>query len=370
MTQQDDLARVLRQWLASADGHGFIRIFVWKKMPDLKKSGTISTVWQYVNQEGRDDRAELAEEIGQDFLLYLLNFTEAGLDRQPGLLLPLLGGNSRLFLEQMWPRFLRTWRERARSRNENPAGYLYRRFREMVSARAEFTTFRNEAKLLFFSCGPQGYRSAAAIANVLAEESYHDWPLPPQPLREDESNGLRITGAWLAETAVFFHGLAMERHAGCRWFAVKEMVRYLATVQPWLYRPGRYEESRSDPDDEDFLTTIPAVQEESETRFDRLRQLMTIEPLVGQLVANWSRIECCIFAWRLQERRPTLKRIAEKLALANHNQVQTLFEKTQKSIKKFCGSWPGPPLSELAPGVAEVFVEKVREQAKKKCDGP
>lgn len=374
MSTDGEAATLLRDWLKTASGYEFVRTFVKFRIAPTR-AGDLSSIASSLHLDKTASVDEFTEEISPDFLLFILSYAKTKLAGQPLLVAQLHAGKYRYFLELLWQRYVWYAKDKGRLKQENPRGYVYRRFREIVGTEKVFSTCLSSNGQLFYRAGKAEETGAPEAENVLADESYNDYPMVPESLQLDEKGDFRLTGKWLISTAGFFYSLVKEKYPRQHYIAVSELVRYLATVMPWLNRPTRQVAGNDlDSDVENANRTgdmeqFAAQVEDDATRLDRLRQTRTICPLVDQIVACWDRIECCIFAWRLQDIPLTYESIAEKLSLQSHNQAYSLFEKTKRSLKRFCDSWPGPPLHELAPGVAEVFVNKVRQQAKNKCNG-
>lgn len=372
MSTGREAAVLPREWLRTENGYNYVQKFVKYKISATYKGADLTIILPYILLDATESPDEYLQEIVHDFLIFILLFTDTKLAGHPVLTAQFYSGKYRYFLDALWTRYLWNIKDKSRIKKDNPRGYLYRRFREIVTANIGFDTFFNNTGHLFYRVGDKKECTVTDTVNVLLNETYRDYPMVSNPLQPDENGDFRITAEWLLDTARFFYCLVEERYPHQHYFAVSELVRYLATVMPWLNRPTRQRADIDlDPDSNNLnrIDSLVAPREEDESRIDRLRQTRTICPLAWQIVACWDRIECCIFAWRLQDSPLSLEAIAEKLSLQSHNQVYSLFEKTKRSLKRFCCSWPGPPLHDLAPGVAEVFVNKVQQQAKKKCDG-
>lgn len=361
---------LLRKWIETASGYECIQIFVKSKIERTRKAGDISSFAFFLHLEKTASAAEFAEEIIPDFLLFILLYAKTKLAGQPLLVAQLYAGKYLYLIDLLWQRYLWHVKDKGRIKQDNPRGYLYRRFREIVGTETMFSTCLNSTGHLFYCIGEAEKRGVSVTVNVLSDESYTDYPMVPEPLQPNENGDFRLTAKWLTSTSEFFYLLVKEKYPRQGYIAVSELVRYLATAMPWLNRPTRQiAENDLDSDSANPIEQFAAQVEDDVTRLDRLRQTRTIYPLVEQIVACWDQIECCIFAWRLQDIPFTFDTIAEKLSLQDHNQAYSLFEKTKKSLKRFCDSWPGPPLHELEPGVADFFVNKVRQEAKNKCNG-
>lgn len=372
MSTDGEAGALLREWLETASGYECVQTFVRATIERALKAGSISSIASFLHLDKIAPAEELAEEIIPDFLLFILDYAKTKLGGQPLLMAQLHTGKYRYFLDLLWQRYVWHVKDKGRLKLENPRGYLYRRFRELVGTEKLFSTCQNSSGHLFYCMEETKESSVVKTVNALADESYANYPMVPEPLQANEKGDFRVTAKWLTATAEFFYAVANEKHPRQGYIPVSELVRYLATVMPWLNRPTRHiaeNDLDSDPSSPNPIEQFGAEAEDDVARLDRLRQSRTIYPLVEQIIACWDRIECCVFAWRLQDIPPTFETIAEKLSLQSHNQAYSLFEKTKTSLKRFCDNWPGPPLYDLAPGVAEFFVNKVRQQAKNKCNG-
>lgn len=384
MNTENQAGALLRQWLETASGYDFVQRFIRCKISPGNPASHHTFLATYLHLDESSSPETFLEEIAHDFLLFLLTFATTKLSGQPVLLTQLYAGKYRYFLDLLWQRYLWNIKDKSRVKKDNPRGYLYRRFREIVGTEPGFSTCVNTAGHLFYCLGGNKENETAEPVksqpvNILLEETYRDYPMVTVPLHPDAQGDFRLTGQWLTTTATFFYSLVKKRYPQQQYVAVSELIRYLAVVMPWLNNLSRAETDHNADQQslnqninssDNPIDRLAAPGGDDDTRIDRLRQVRTICPLAGQIVSCWDRVQCCVFAWRLEEPPLTLKSIAEKLSLHNHNEAYGLFKKTQKSLKTFCGNWPGPPLHDLEPGVAEVFVNKVVQQAKKKCDGP
>lgn len=373
MTPALHARQFFQEWANSAEGYSSILQFAKRKLIYQRSGGSLTAVWPYRRWQDCDyeNQLDLTEEVGHDFLTFILSTILSQLEKQPVLTHKLLTGHYQFFLDHCWHMFIWEWQEKARNKNLNPLGYLYRRFRETLANNAAFETIRATNGILFYSLKKQKQTSDINVINTLAGESYQGWPLPQDHIpRTTDTKGLKVTTKWLVDTALFFWHHAKSLDQNIEWLAVKEVTRYLGTVFPWLNTPRIASHSVSSNNDTSPLELIPAHREEEESRLDRLSQLQAIDPLVLQLVCGWDRDECCIFAWRLKDVPLSFEKIAALLDMKSHNQAFALFKKTEKSLKFFCNNWPGPPSEDLAENVFLFFIEKVKEQAKKVCGRP
>ena len=374
-TFANDAELILRRWLGSQQGYDAISLFTGKKVADTRYERILSTTASvHIPHDRRmSDRHQVAEEIAHDFISFLLSECDGHIQKQPAIIQTLRNGHYRLFLDLIWNRFIWRLQEKARNKNENPIGYLYRRFRETINSEPEFLSHPDKSGMLYFTL--RRFEGTPVLAdppmNSLTNETYQDWPSPPEKLGASSGEDIRVNRTWLVSTALFFWTHANASDRSTFWFAVKEIVRYLGTALPWLRNPETVSAFREDDAQEaSLIDSIPATTEDMESRVERLRQIQSLNTLAIQLVQTWSREECCVFAWRIQDTPHSFAKIAVSLSLKDHNQAYNLFIRARNSIKNFCSNWPGPPLDEMEEDVAEYFLESVRVQAKNICSGP
>lgn len=364
--------QLFQEWANSVEGYSAILRFAKGRLIHQQPSGSLTTVWPYPRWQdcNLENQLDLNEEVAHDFLTFIFSTILGQLEKQPILTHKLVTGNFRIFLDHCWHLFIWEWQEKARNKNLNPLGYLYRRFREALSNNVLFETVRTANGVLFYT--PKDHTAAADtnVINTLAGDSYQGWPLPPDHIPQTGSEEFKVTNNWLTDTALFFWNHAKSLDQNMKWLAVKELTRYLGSAFPWLNSPQIISQSVSPTNENPPLESIPAHREEEENRLDRLSNLNSVDPLALQLVSTWKRDECCVFAWRLNNTPLSFKKIAALLDMKSHNQAFAFFKKSEKSLKFFCNNWPGPPGEDLEENVLLVFIEKVKEQAKKVCDRP
>lgn len=361
-----------QEWSGSTQGYSAISEFVQYRLIHQHHGGSLTAVWPYPRWQDCDpaNQCDLKEEVAHDFLSYIYSKILSRLEKQPVLTHKLLSGHYRIFLENCWQMFIWEWQETARNKNSNPLGYLYRRFREALSNSQLVAINRRGDGMLFYAIRNPASAADTDALNTLAGESFQGWPLPENPPPSTGAEDFRVTNGWLTDMALFFWNQAKSQDQTVEWLAVRELVRYLGTAFPWLNKPLLVSHSVAPEDEEAPLASYPAYREEEESRIDRLRQLQSVAPLILQLVDTWSDDECCVFTWRLEEPPLSFEKIAARLEMKSHNQAYALFKKTENALKFFCRNWPGPPDDDLDKDVFFYFIEKVKEQAKKRCGRP
>ncbi len=344
---------MIRGWLSSVEGHARLQAFCATRLRYIEEGG--------YSLRGLAPSEHSAEggELAQEFALYLLDRVDDR-ERCPELARMVDTGNYRGFLNLTWAGFVNNLAERDRSRRYNPRGYLYRRFREFFKGTEHFSSMRSADGCLWFGAPGQGTGTITASISSCSDD-WGSWPVLPTAPGVTADGQLTVSSVWLEETAGHFLNVALERCPGNGWFAVRDLVAYIAALHPWLGNPSTVELDPESPDGDDVSR---------EQGFEARRQIKMIGPLARQLVAGWERLESCVFAWRLEEPPRTLQDIARLLGLPDHNRVYSIYQKTLRDIKSFSSSWPGPPLADLEPEVAAAFLDRVVVFAKKRCDRP
>lgn len=373
LNRVDEAIELLRHWLSSPQGYERITYFSRQKWLARQAQNGVRLGAFHQSGLAQDFGVDGSlDDVSHDFVEFLLLESKKVLPRQPLLVQALLTGRINHFLELFWKRFCWHVQERSRNKKENPLGHLYRRFREVVYHDSTFITMRTPAELLLYCLKAKEHQASAETVAVdrMTQERYADWPLPPDqenvPLREGE---LRFATKWLIATAVFFWEQTHERDEQIWWIPVKELVRYLGVTCPWLAQP-RIVTASSEEIGAEVDAACAMRHGDSEVILEKKGQVSSISILAAQLVQTWSRNECCVFSWRIQDNPRSFKEIAAVLSLRDHNRAYSMFTKIKCSIKAFCTSWPGPSLEEMDTDIAQLFVENLGKQAKKICDRP
>lgn len=369
---------LLRNWLDSDAGYSMITGLVKKKFASGSfEEQSLQLSLAISGYESPEERMRL---FSHEFLSFLLSDMERTAEQSTFLQGALYSGQYTTFLEHTWTAFVWEQKNRNRLKQENPLGYMYRRFREAMTDFPEFTTLKNPSGRPFFSRAGDGEvrpdvehtkGTVHGLINTLSNETYRDWPTLPTPLYPGPDGNFRVTTSWLAEVAEFFWFEARKRCSDTLFFPVSEIVRYLGVILPWIRMPLSVKtETAAGMDEVIHNDGVECHAQTNHTdQLQRMRQLESLLPLARHLVACWDRLESCVFSWRVVENPLTFADIAGRLELVNTNQAVTLFEKTKRTVKKFFATWPGPPPEELEPMVAEQFIEKVVDEARNKCEG-
>lgn len=347
----------MQKWLNSPEGIQTVRAFVSGKHRHLERP-----LREYITAEG--DAGEEIDVLCQEFSLFLLEVLQDA-QRYPELNRLQQEGRFRELLHMVWGRFVWAHADKERDRKNNPRGYLYRRFREFLKHADLFTMCEGGDGCRYFSTSKKEAQQSDAPSNVLETESWGNWPVISSPPKLDREENITVSRRWLSETAEFFLAEAGRRYPDCQWFALHELIRYLCYLHPWLNRPQPlpFEDTGS-------ASFSSFGKEDHIAGFERRRQLSTICSLGSQLIESWERIQCCIFAWRMEEPPRTFEKIAQILGLQGVSGTYASYQRSLKALKEFCSTWPGPALSEMERDIGETFLEKVIDLAKSKCGRP
>ena len=368
MNEAHSAEATFRRWLASTEGYTYLLAYVKTKLASSRALKDLGTSSLSVSGRYDDSQSESAQSnLAHDFVEYLLADSMRHLAENPVLLANLVSNRIRFCLDRLWNRYEWKWREERRNRQSNPLGYLYRRFREVLTGDPSFSTQQDSAGYLYYSCHPVN-EGLGLATSAPTDETFSDWPAPRRPPTNIPEQNISAPAGWLKETAIFFWEEAQLRHYP-GLLAVRDLVRYLGSAFPWLRNP----QTTLLPAEIGDGSPVHLLVDERETpaeKIERNDDLASIAALAAQLVATWSETTCCTMLWRLQAPPATYKLIAQQLNLKSHNEAFALYKDAEKKMRLFCHSWPGPPIDELTEEVAICFVEKVKIETKKRCRRP
>jgi hypothetical protein len=363
------IAHGVRAWLSSPVGFQAVSQYVHHTLRHLQLHGSLAAAWPYPVLPGRtgQETPSITDDVTQDFLIFLLNQFLPKLPNFPVLSQNILNGNHGLFLDYGWRRFVWQLKEQARSKTINPMGYLYRRLREVLRASPVFLVRPNQAGLLYYARS-ETENGPLPLANPLREIAYGSWPIHSLHIPQDAAGELVYSEKWLTTLATDFLDIAAQHAGPVSWLPIRELVRYFGAMHPWLNRPMAVEQDPA-------LSHLPLGHAASatnpvEVRVEQIDLQDGLPTLAQQLVLTWSEQECCILIWRLQDRPVPYREIALRLDLANHNRAVTLYRRVESSLRRFCASWPGPPLSELSMEIGCVFLDQIIRHARAICSRP
>nr|WP_320012203.1 hypothetical protein [uncultured Desulfobulbus sp.] len=339
-------------WLNTPETVSYVLHYVAVKRQQASASPTVS--------------ATDTEDLCQDFTLFLLERFLAPDRMQTDLLALIQNGQFRRILDLAWGRF--SWMQRDLERNKelNPRGYLYRRLREVL---------RQHEDRFSVTISAQGYPLYAPVQHKNDDlpffaamdqypTSFNQWQ-PPRALGDRPAQDYVFNEQWLLGAAdEFWHQVMRETGVPSR-IAVRDLCRYLACHYPWLNRPVFEQEPEGR-----ALDTPGGVRHAPEEQLLLNTGLRSIAPLAEQLVATWSSTQQQVFALRLADPPVTLKEVASRIGLSDHNKAHALYQKAVQSLRNFSSNWPGSPLSDLPEEVAQTFIEEVHRLCKKSLPCP
>ena len=363
MVAGQDHAIAIRDWLGTVDGYDYLQRFVGKVMQfDRAVRAGEGAGPDGLAGLSHEERTIAVQDLTHDFLLYLLDTFLPGAGKNPDLLNLLVIGQYRRLLELAWGRFTWHHKEQARKKALNPRGYLYRRLRQLLAADSRFTIIEDRRGLrCYLPARKTSGRSddIQEYPDSLETGGYTSWPAPPAP-RGQKPEAYLFSSVWLLATAQLFYREAVSRVDGPLAVPIRELSRYLADHHPWLNTPRQ--ESK---DQDDWLDTLVDPRENTEERVHHITAMRSMGGLAVQLAATWTEEQCRVFVLHLDEPQPTFREIADRLGYVDHNRPYALLQQTKKSLQRFIGTWPGPPLSELSREVAETFVEELKQCCQK-----
>ena len=350
-----------RAWLETSAGYEyltqFVAIMARRGRLVATGSGAGQSAWA---ERVVDQRQDMLQDLSHDFLLFLFDIWLRSATRNPEISRLFLTGAYRRVLELAWNRYLWHQQDKARSKQANPRGYLYRRLRELLSSDPQYTVTTDAQGLLCYH--PVADPGAGDIKPITEHHEtlrYSDWP-PPPPQAGQSPERYLFSGPWLVTTAKIFWLEAVQRIGRPVAMPIREMCRYLAAHHPWLNNPQL--QSSDETGLGDRLADPHGTPEEQIQRHDELR---TITALAAQLAATWSAEQQLVFALRLADLPAmSFREISEHLGFADHNRAYSLYQQATRSLQRFTSTWPGPPLAELPREVAEVFIDEMKRLCK------
>ncbi len=349
-TNHAAMQKHLLDWIGSDDGHTLFLALSARLIKEVERNGAIATVWPYPATGSGD--GYLVDEIAHDFYIFLAENFIPHLPENPELVYLVESNNLRKFFEYARRKFLWTWQEKSRSKEHNPAGYLYRRLRETISMSSHFFSGKGVNNAFLFKLKEDG-QSKKLIQTSLAEESITSWPVLPES-GDIKAEKEIYKQTYLHRVALFFWNEACTKTT-VQALAVRDLQRYLLSIHSWLLIPS----STLLEDDCDILSV-------NNVDMDTRMHAESISLQAEYLADSWTREQCAVFLMRLEEPPAKLKKIAEQLRLRDHNAVHRLFTACTNSIITFSSNWPGPPLAELPEECAEIFLEQIKLCAKKR----
>ncbi len=344
------MQKQLFEWIGSKDGHTLLLVLASRLIKEAEHNSAITAIWPYSATVSNDGC--LADEIAHDFYIFLAENFIPNLPEHPELISLVENNNLRKFFEYARKKFLWQWQEKSRSKEHNPAGYLYRRLRETISASPQFISGKGVNNAFLFKLKKDN-QSEEFIQTSLAEESMASWSvLPESKVIKSEKDIFKQK--YLHRAALFFWDESCGKMS-IQSLAVRDLQRYLLSIHSWLLKPS----STVLEDDCGSVFVNNAFK-------DTMMSVESMAVLAEQLVTGWNKDQCAVFLMRLKEPPIKLDEIAKQLGITDHNGVHRLFTKCKNSLISFSSNWPGPPLSELPEECAELYLEQIKIFAKKR----
>ncbi len=340
-------AEALSAFLQGADGYTRVRHLVRNRAIPRMREGSLGV---YLGQCFGTTPEDLAEEMVQEYLRYLLEDFLPNLASRPDQVTAILNGEVDKVLRHILERFLWQLRDKARRKDINPRAYLHRRAREVLGLDREFTLVQEGRDRVSYSMAAPDppVRDPAAFSGL----DYGRWPAPPDPGTRD---GI-FTAAYLSGAARFFHDQVV-RHLGRPMaIPIRELVRYLAAHHAWLDRLQPCQ----------LATDLPLAAEtgDPEEQVNRIISLPSIAVIAAQFAMGMDADARKILSWSLEDSPPSYREMAERLGLPDHNHPYRIWKRTEEALREFVANWPGPPLKELPEDVSLMFIEELRRICK------
>jgi len=351
-SREETLQNELLAWAGSNEGYAFLLTLASDLIKEVEHNGVVAAIWPYPFRSPLDSdaRAALNEEVAHDFYLFWVESFVPQLTKHPDHMHLAASGNFRKLFEYARKKFLWQWQDKARSKELNLYGYLYRRLRETLSSDAQFETGSADNGAFLYRL-QTGSNHGKMVQTIFPEEGFTSWPIVGGNLSDIPEKEVFKTD-YLKRAALFFWNEAVKR-ADVQAIAVRDLNRYIISQHPWLLIPATV----SEPADTGY-------EADTESQLDTIIRFESMAILAEQLVATWSPQQCRVFLLRLEEPPVKLQTIAETFGWHDHNKVHRLFASCKKSLISFSSNWPGPPLSELPEACGELFLQQVKKSAK------
>ncbi|WP_456386759.1 hypothetical protein [Desulfolithobacter sp.] len=352
MTIGKKAAAALEQWLASPGGYRELQQTVLRLTRLSPPTGMDHVL---PRPEANSSEQDVKEDLAQDFALFLVQDFIPLLDGNLDLAHGILTGRTGPVLRYAWNRFCWRRQDRSRTKKNDTRSYLHRKCRDAIGKDKRFSVRKHKKNFLLYC--PAGKAANAAETDCAARDGYGDWPAPPAG--KGRPKDYLFKEAFLADSALFFWEEAVQRLGTVFFLPVRELTRYLAHHHRWVNLPQR----DTKPAEEHSLSADITGMEE---HLDRRLALESIDTLAADFISGLSTMSCQIFLWSLEEPPVTYSKMASRLGLPDHNHTYRLHRKVLKAMKKFCSSWPGPPLHDLPEEVGLFFIEAAQKEAKKR----
>ena len=343
----------LSRWAGEDEGYKVLQFIAESLLKEIRNIDALAV--SYPSCSDNSSHQTLKEEITHDFYIFLMDYFIPRLHKHPEQLYLIETGNFRKLLHLAKYKFICQLREKRRSKNTNPAGYLYRRLRQTISDAPLFET-KNLANLPFLYRLRTNKTPEQYIRTVFSDDDFSSWPL--LPMRTNTPEKEIFTAGFLINSAHILWKEANKR-TDVSFLALNDLSRYIFSQYPWLLHPVATQQ----------LPEISSVNN-TEDELDTITFLKSMEVLAEQLVATWSDRQRKIFLMRMNDSSLKWKDLARQFGTPDHNRIYRDFSFCKKSLNEFTTNWPGPPLSDLPDICEDVFLEKIIEECKKLQKSP
>ncbi|MDW7774392.1 MAG: hypothetical protein SCH71_16015 [Desulfobulbaceae bacterium] len=364
---RDTALKYFREWLASQNGYICLIRTAGLVFKESSRHAGLEFVFPYDlhSNLSRSVRQEITEELAHDFLVFLLDEFALEIARKPSLLQDLVTGRPHLVLQQGWHLFLGRWKEKSRSKEHNPRGYLYRRVREMVSGSDHFVTSGPGAGWIAYA--PSSPCPPSKKVWEGRDVSFSGWPAPENNWRKSGEKEIFTIG-FLLPAALFFHGEVTSFMKENVYVPVREFVRYLSSHFPWINKSIESELF----EDAHLRNELNGSnrQTEMEKHLYNRSYLSSVSALVDLLMVDLTIEQCSVLALKLENPSITFKSIARQLDYPDHNSVYRLYNRATATIRRYQENLPGSPPEELPENVKMYFLEELISRCKKRLACP
>ncbi len=345
-----EAVRILRSWLETEAGYGYVRQLTDRYARGSLQDGSLAI---FLSSRFTSDPRELCGELTHEFMIFLLQYFLPRLSRRPDQVGMILHGRVSRVLEYALRQFFWRLKDFARQKEANPRAYLHRRIREVLSSDDKMVVITDARNTLSYYPSD---RADELCENPAVFPGLDDLVRIALP-EPGESRECLFTARYLSMAALTFWQATARCLQGGYAVPIRELTRCLTAHHPWINRTSS--DSLSDGPDP------PGDTERAEEQFDRITALSSISFLAAQFTMGMDEQARIIFLWRLDDPPVLFREIASRLDLPDHNRPYRIQRKTIAAMKTFTSNWPGPPLNELPDEVGVAFIEAIRKICKK-----
>jgi len=376
---QKEITDLFRQWLETEDAIKYLTgcaANIINKIPPTHS----------IQDTDIHDASTRAEELAHDILVFILESFLPETPSSPDRMNLLIQNKFQAFLSMGANRFLGNRLDRARSMKTDPARYLYRRYRETLSANDDFETGAIKGCGMWYSLKKPD-KHHAEICNHAHEDrenspatasDYYTLPFPEHLFNERNTEPERLlfrTGT-LVKIARFFWIQARDNGLPPQ-IPIQELTGYTIFHLPWAGNPETISLVRHNHDATQGAECEIELTTEEGSFYCRPEELAgiamsvrSIAVMAQELAAICSPEECAVFLMRTEEPPVKLREIAEILKLKDQNRANSLYRSFTKKLTRHVSTWPGPRLDELPQQAIDLFMEELRRLCKKKAMSP